>query len=68
MGGACNVCGGEERCIQGFGRQTLGKEHLGDPDVDGRIILRWNLEVECRGTVGSSWLRIRTSSWNLCIW
>ena len=25
-----------------------GKNHLGDPDVDGRIILRWILEeVEC---------------------
>ena len=22
MGGACSVCGGEERCIQGFGGET----------------------------------------------
>jgi hypothetical protein len=26
-----------ERCIRGFGGETLGK----DPAVDGRIILRW---------------------------
>jgi len=26
MGGACSTYGGEERCIQGFGGQTLGKE------------------------------------------
>jgi hypothetical protein len=32
------MCGGEERCIQGFGGQSLGKKHLEDPDVDGRII------------------------------
>jgi hypothetical protein len=27
----------EERCLQGFGRETLRK----DPKVDGRIILIW---------------------------
>jgi hypothetical protein len=26
MGGACNTYGGEERCIQGFGGKTQGKE------------------------------------------
>jgi len=26
MGGACNAYGGEERCIQGFGGETCGKE------------------------------------------
>ena len=36
MGGACSTWG-EERCIQGFGRE---RDHLGDPDVDGKIILR----------------------------
>jgi len=31
-----------ERCIQGFGGETLGeRDHLRDPGVDGRIILRW---------------------------
>jgi hypothetical protein len=42
MGKACNVYREEERCIQGFGRETSGKrDHLGDPGVDGRTILRW---------------------------
>jgi len=26
MGGACSTFGGGERCIQGFGGSTLGKE------------------------------------------
>jgi len=41
MGGACSAYGGEERHIQGFGGKPEGKRHLGDPAVDGRIILRW---------------------------
>jgi len=42
MSGACSAYGGEERCIQGFGRENLReRDHLGDPDVDGRITLRW---------------------------
>jgi hypothetical protein len=31
---------GRERCTQGFGEEAWGKRPLGDPDVDGRIILR----------------------------
>jgi len=42
MGGACSAYGGEERRIQGFGGENLnGRDHLGDPGMDGRIILRW---------------------------
>jgi hypothetical protein len=34
--------GGEERRIQDFGVGNLReRDHLGDPGVDGRIILRW---------------------------
>jgi hypothetical protein len=33
---------GEKRRIQGFGGGNVREgEHLGDPGVDGRIILRW---------------------------
>jgi hypothetical protein len=33
---------GEERCVQGFGRENLReRDYLEDPEVDGRIILRW---------------------------
>jgi len=37
MGGACSAYGGEERRIWGLGGEI---EHLEDPDIDGRIILR----------------------------
>jgi len=38
MVGACSTYGGEERRIRGFG---VERDDLGDPGVDGRIILRW---------------------------
>jgi hypothetical protein len=38
MGGTCSRYEGENRRIQGCGGE---KDHLGDPGVDGRIILRW---------------------------
>jgi len=42
MSGACSMYGGEERCMQGFGGKNLKERgHLVDPDIDGRIILRW---------------------------
>jgi len=40
MGGACSTYGVEDRRIQGFGGGNLReKDHLGDPGVEGRIIL-----------------------------
>jgi hypothetical protein len=43
MGGACSAYGGEERLIAY--RVLIGKpefrSRFGDPDEDGRIILRW---------------------------
>jgi hypothetical protein len=42
MGGACSTYGGKERGIQGFGGGDLREgEHLGNPSVDRRIILKW---------------------------
>jgi hypothetical protein len=43
MGGSCSAYGGEERCIQGFfwGEDLRESDHLEDPGVDERIILRW---------------------------
>jgi hypothetical protein len=43
MGGACSAYGGEERRITGFWWGILKERyHLGDPAVDGRIILKGN--------------------------
>ena len=42
MGGACCTYGGEERCIKGFWWGNLKqRDHLEDPGLDGRTILRW---------------------------
>ena len=42
MGRACGAYGGEERGVQGSGGGNLReRDDWGDPDVDGRIILRW---------------------------
>jgi len=43
-----------------------GKSHLGDPGVNGRIILRWICRKWDIGVwAGSSWLRIRRASGDL---
>jgi hypothetical protein len=37
------------------------RDHLGDPGVDGRIILRWIFRIYDLGVwTGWSWLRIET--------
>jgi hypothetical protein len=43
-----------------------GKRHWGDPDVDGRIILKWMFR-KFEGVVGTgwSWLRIVTGGGHL---
>ena len=42
-----------------------GKRPLGDPDVDGRIILRWIFRKWEGVKTGWSWLRIGTGGGNL---
>jgi len=42
MGEACSRNRGEEWCIRGFGGGNPREgDHLEDPGVGGRIILRW---------------------------
>ena len=53
---------GEGRVCTGFWLGNLReRDHWGDPDVDGRIILRWIFR-KWEGVVGTggSWLRIGT--------
>jgi len=66
MGGACSAYG--ER--RGVYRVLVGKleerDHLGDPGVDGRIILRWIFrKLDVGLWTGSSWLRIGTGGGHL---
>ena len=57
--GTRGTYGERERCAQGFGGETWGKEnHWGDQDVDGRIILRW-IFGKWEGVVGTGWCWVR---------
>ena len=62
MGGACSAYGREERRIHGIGGGNLReRDHLEDPGIDGRKLLRWIFRKWDVGVwTGSSWLRIET--------
>jgi hypothetical protein len=40
MGWACSAYGGGKKLLQGLVGKSEGKDHLVDPGVEGRIILR----------------------------
>jgi len=49
-----------------FWGNPMERDHLGDPDVDGRIILRWIFRKWVVGVwTGSIWLRIGTAGGRL---
>jgi hypothetical protein len=58
VGGACSTYG-EIICIyRGFAGKPERKNHLEDPGVDGRIILRWIFRKwDVRAWTGLMWLR-----------
>jgi len=67
LGGACSAYGGGGEAYTGFWWGNLReRNYLGDPGVDGRIILRyifrWWFGVV---RTGSSWLRIGTGGGHL---
>jgi len=57
MGGACGAYGGGESSAQGSsGEKGRGRDQWVDPNVDGRIILRWNFGKWEGLETGRSWL------------
>jgi len=63
LGGACSMYGGgREEVYTGFWWGNLKeRDNLGDPRLDGRIILRWIFRKWDVGVwTGLSWLRIGT--------
>ena len=44
-----------------------GKNHWRDPDVDGRIILRWIFR-KWEGVVGTGWSWLRIGTGGGCLW
>jgi len=67
MGGACSAYGGRGEAYAGFWWGNLReRDQLGDPGVDGRIMLRWIFRKKYLGVWnGSSWLRIGTGGGHL---
>ena len=61
--------GGRREACTGFWWGNLReRDHLGDPGVDGRIILRWIFgKWDVGGRTGSIWLRIGTGGRHLCM-
>jgi len=61
------ACMGRGEAYTGFWWRNLKeRDNLGDPGVDGRIILRsifrkWDVGI----WTGSNWLRIMTGGWHL---
>jgi len=49
MGGACSAYGGEERCVQFFGEETLGK------DPFGRSRRRWENDIKIGSSGSGMW-------------
>ena len=60
---------GERRCVYSIWWGNLReRNHLGDPGIEGKIILRWIFRKwNVEGWTGSSWLRIGTDGGHLLV-
>jgi len=62
MGRACSMYFGQQRCIQGFGKETMGMASLGMPWRRCQNYTKMYLEeVDWEAWIGLIWLRIGTS-------
>ena len=62
MGGACSTYGERRYVYRVLMGNLRERDHMGDPGIDGRIILRWIFRKWDVGVwTGSIWLRIETS-------
>jgi len=60
MGGACSTYGGEGRYKQTLVGKLDGRDHMEDPGIDRRIIVRCILRKWVGAWTGLIWLRIGT--------
>jgi hypothetical protein len=66
MGGACSADGEERDVYRILVGKPEGKNHWGDPGVDGRVILGWIFRKWDVGVwIGLVWLRIGTGGGQL---
>ena len=65
MGGTCSGMGNWKDVYRVLVGNLMEGDHLGDPGIDGKIILRWIFRKWDVGVwAGSSWLRIGTGGWH----
>ena len=68
MGGICSTYGEGRGVYRVLVEKPEGKNHLEDPGIDGRIILRWIFRKwGVRAWIGLLWLRIGTGGGHLCM-
>jgi hypothetical protein len=68
MGGVCSTDGEERGVYRTLGGKPEEKRPLGDPSVNGKIILGWIFRNGVWGWTGLGWFRIETGGGKLGMW